>query len=162
MVTTGLRVGDTLRVERGALAGILESSNPIIHMEVKGGIYRPVPIGVREPWEALARGVLAGKAANVAQYVCAGSVGPDVRGSCAYHRVNRRLKTLQRQLGLSGRANTHRIRRTIAVHTLEETDNIVATQQMMGHRTMQSTLKYVDERNHRGTARLQRKLAGLE
>lgn len=161
MVTTGLRIGDALRVERAELVALLDAATPMIQVEVKGGRFRAVPLGIVEPWRAIARGTLETKAKNVAQYVCPGATG-DVRGSCAYYRIDRRLKTLKRTLGLEGRANAHRIRRTIAVKTLESTDNIVQAQQMLGHRTQQSTLKYVDEVNFRKTRQLQRKLAGLE
>lgn len=161
MTTTALRVGDVLRVDRKTLTELVNDPDPIIHLEEKGGRMRLVPIGIPEPWIALARGVDATRAPTVAQYVCRGAVG-DVRGSCAYQRVLRRLRTLQRKLELSGRVNSHRIRRTIAVRTLEATGDIVAAQQMLGHLSMQSTLKYVDEANLRKTKRLQRKIAGLE
>jgi site-specific recombinase XerC len=163
MTRNGLRVGDMLRVERQALAGLFDAPLPVIYVEVKGGKSRPVPIGIREPWEALAQGLLATKAKNVAQYVSPGMpFTDDVRGSAAYERVHRRLKAHQRKLGLSGRANSHRIRRTIAVKTLEATDNMRDTQNMLGHVSQNSTVKYVDEVNLRRVAKLQRKIAGLE
>lgn len=165
MIVTGLRVGDVLRIQRVELARMLEQAEPVVQAEVKGGQYRPVPIdaSIRAPWDALARGVLATKARNVAQYVAPTFAGgDDVRGSSAYRRVDRRLKAWQRKLGLEGRANLQRIRRTIAVKSLDETDNVLRVQQMLGHRSVKSTGRYIDEHNLRAVRRLQRKLAGLE
>lgn len=164
MCVSALRIGDALRIGRRELRLFLEQGGGSeIQVQVKGGTWRAVPIGVQEPWERLARGVVAApkNVLNVAQYVCPGAVGDDVRGSCAYYRVHRRLKTLQRTLGLSGRSNSHRIRRTIAVKTLELHD-LKTAQNMLGHRTSASTQKYVDEVNVRKLAKVQRKIAGLE
>jgi integrase len=160
IVTTGIRIGDALKIPLESILRALKSRNPVIHIEVKGGTFRPLPLGIREPWIALARGMRKAKAVNVAAYVADGDDNPVAAGA-AYFRTTRRFKTLKRTLGLEGRAHTHRIRRTIAVGALNETDNIVAVQQMLGHASMNSTAKYVDEANLQRTAKLQRKLAGI-
>lgn len=158
MATTAMRIGDALRVERAALqaglkAGFLETTK-------KGGRVRPLPLGVPEPWQRLLEGMRRTKAPNVAAYVAEGDPN-HVAGGAAYQRVYKRLRTLCRKLGLNGRSNPHRIRRTIAVRTLETTDNMTAVQQMLDHASPSSTMHYLDEVNLRKTRAMQRKMAGL-
>ncbi len=169
MVTTGLRVGDVLRVSRDVLQLLLQTPGTLVlHVEVKGGQFRPVPLSgseaseeqpLAEPWLALARGVVAARARNVATYVCP-SNGEMIRGGCAYKRVDRRLKALQRKLQLSGRVHAHRIRRTIAVKALGATEDLVKVQQLLGHRSLKSTMKYVDEARVKLTGDLMMRIAG--
>lgn len=158
MATTGLRVGDVLRVPYDAL--VRAATEGILMLEVKGGVIKPLALGIPAPWRALQQGLAAAQQTNVAAYVCPGDPN-SLAGGCAYHRMNRRIKALKRELGLEGRVYMHRMRRTVAVRVLEETDNLTAAQQMLGHASPNTTLKYVDEANLRRTAALQRKIAGL-
>lgn len=159
MVTTALRISDVLRVPLTVLSALDEKS-PILYIEEKGGYTRPLPLHPETvgPWVALRDGIAAAGVPNVAQYVCRGATSEDVRGSCAYQKVNRRIKALKRQLKLEGRAHAHRIRRTVAVRALEQDPNLRNVQELLGHRSLQTTLKYLDEARLRQVAELQRKL----
>lgn len=160
MMTTGLRIGDVLAIPYTRILRAVKMREPVLPVEVKGGVLRQLPLGVLGPWVAFARGMRKAKADNVAAYVADGDTNAIAAGA-AYFRVTRRFKAHKKKLGLEGRAHSHRIRRTIAIKALNETDNMIAVQQMLGHTSMNSTAKYVDEANLQRTAKLQRKLAGL-
>lgn len=157
MSTTGLRVGDVLRVDFEVLKRAVREG--VLDAERKGGTFIQVPLGILEPWSALLAGLRTGRLnadrhENVAAYVADGDHNPDA-GGAAYQRIDRRLKHWQRELTLEGRAHTHRLRRTVAVHALEATDNPVTVQQMLGNTSMNATGRYVDELNVRKVRKLQ-------
>jgi len=158
MTRTGLRVGDVLRVSEKQLARGLRSGE--LELVRKGSNTTPLALAIPGPWKALHYGMLDYDQPNVAAYVSGGDENAEADGA-AYHRVNRALKRVGASLGLEGRLNTHRLRRTYAIHALEATEDTIAVQQALGHRSMQSTMAYVDEANVRKMGRLQRRLAGL-
>lgn len=157
MATTGLRVGDVLRVPREILNQAVRTG--VLEAERKGGTFVSVPLGILEPWLALQRACKAAvtsgvPVSNVAALVADGDPNPDA-GGAAYQRVDRRLKAIRRQTGMTGRANTHRLRRTVAVQALEATDNPITVQQMLGNASMNATGRYIDEVNVRRVKDLQ-------
>jgi len=159
MTLTGLRVGDVLRITHGQLRSGLRSGT--LELVRKGGNTTPIALAIPEPWTLLDTGMRKGGYDNVAEYVTRGSNDNPEADGPAYNRVRRRLISLAKKLGLEGEIRTHRLRRTFAVHALEHTDNVKDVQDALGHRSLQSTLGYVDEVNVRKTGRLQRQLAGL-
>lgn len=156
IMATGLRVGDVLRVDRATLRAGLRTG--ILNLARKGGKIQPIPITDPLPWARIARGCRqTDECTNIASYVAPGYPDDSVDGA-AYKRVRRRLQKLHKALGLSGRAHTHKLRRTKAVQALKATDNTVAVQQMLGHASHNSTLRYLDEPQLESVAALQRKL----
>jgi integrase len=79
-------------------------------------------------------------------------------GDGAYQAVNRALKRIGRDLELEGRVHLHRLRRTVAVQALRETENIRAVQELLGHGSANTTMRYVDEARPEALAGLQQKL----
>jgi integrase len=159
MGLTGLRVGDVLRVEEDALGRGLRSGT--LELVRKGDNRTPIALAIPTPWQLLHKGMRRADAWNVATYVTEGGSGNPEADGAAYKRVRRRLKTLGKQLGIEGDIYTHRLRRTFMVHALEHTDNIKTVQDAVAHKSINSTLGYVDEVNVRKSGRLQRELAGL-
>lgn len=159
MGLTGLRIGDVLRVDKLSLRRGLRSGT--LDLIRKGDNRTPMALALPAPWQALNKGMRSEDSVNVAEYVAGdGQTNPEADGA-AYKRVYRRLRAIGKALGIDGRLNTHRFRRTFAVHALEHTENIKAVQDALGHRSINSTMKYVDEVNVRRAGRLQRELAGV-
>jgi integrase/recombinase XerC len=142
ILDTGLRVGDVLRlpridIKRGLRSGVLRAVT-------KGDVITQIPIaGATEAWQRLYDEMKGHR--TVAQWVCPDGDGSARAGDCAYQRVNRHLKGLGEKLGLEGRVHLHRIRRTFAVAALRHTEDVVAVQQALGHRSLQATQQYLDE-----------------
>jgi integrase len=159
--TTGLRIGDVLRATRDVIRDGLRAG--VIQIERKGGTFQQVPLGVREPWDALYEGMKRDKAkpVNVAEYVAKGNPDPEASSGAAYPRVKRRLQFWGRELPLQGRVHLHRLRRTMAVYALRTTQDTSAVQQMLGHASINSTMKYLDEVRTEDVSALQKKLSGL-
>lgn len=156
MMSTGLRVGEVLRVDRDDLSAALQTGR--LSLRRKGGHYQEVPIeGARESWQTLHDALRRAGAGTVAALVCPDNPSP-LAGDAAYKRVSRALGRFIRQAGVGGRANTHRLRRTMAVMALNATDNLVVVQQMLGHANITSTQHYTDELHVDRIADLQRKL----
>ena len=153
---TGARIGDVLRLTRRELIRGLRTG--ILRLERKGGTYVEVPVegSISAPWEALRDRWRGGE--TVAAWVCPTSELGDEAAGGAYQRVRRHFRQLGTQLGLSGRLNLHRLRRTVGVRALTATKDIHAVSQLLGHRSLQSTERYVDELRTSEVAALQRKL----
>lgn len=153
---SGLRVGDALRITRATLARGLDSD--VLYLERKGGIVKPVPIAVREPWARLHTLIVDQRADNVAGMLCSSNASP-LPGQCAYKRMDRRLKKLAKDLKLGGRMHTHKLRRTVAVRAIRATNgDISKVQNLLGHHSSLTTQKYVDETREVEVAELQRRM----
>jgi integrase len=154
-MVSGLRVGDVLGITREALRRGVEHDQ--LRFFVKGGTERLLyTTPARETWERLF-GIFAGKSASEAHTV-ADAVCPDGGPRCAYHAVERLARKLGRDLGVD-RLHTHRLRRTVAVQALRATGgDLVAVQQLLGHSSIQSTSRYVDEAQPERVAALSRAL----
>jgi len=153
-MVSGLRVGDVLGMTREALRRGLQHEQLRFH--VKGGSERILYTApAHETWArlfALFARKSASQAHTVADAVCA--KGP----RCAYHTVGRRIKRLGRETGIE-RLHTHQLRRTVAVQALRATDgDLVAVQQLLGHASIHSTARYVDEAQPERVAALSRTL----
>lgn len=158
MYTTGLRVGDVLRIERHVLDKAVKDK--LLAAERKGGTFVLVPLGLPEPWVALQRGMDQFTATStVAAYVTGARDGNPDAGGAAYQRIDRRLKYWQRELKLSGRVHSHRLRRTVATHGYAETNDPVAVMQMLGNTSMAATQKYIDELNVERVRSMQQRIA---
>ena len=111
-------------------------------------------------WEALHRGLAGGGFQDdiVASYVCDRPGCSPIAGEAAYQRVNRHLKALGDELGLPAPVHLHRLRRTLAVQALRTTKDMTIVQQLLGHASLSSTERYVDEVRTDAVGRLQKKL----
>lgn len=144
LLDTGLRIGDILRlpvetIKSGLRAGVLP-------VEVKRGDIVQVPIaGAKEVWWKLYRALKVSGQSTVAWWVCPNGTGNPEAGYGAYQCVNRRFKELGENVGVHGRVHLHRLRRSFAIDALKHSGDITVVQQALGHRSVTSTQKYLDE-----------------
>lgn len=159
VLRTGLRIGDVLRTPVSRIENGLKTG--VIQIERKGGRVKPVPLGDNTAaWKALHAAAKKVGAVNVAQFLCRENPSP-LPGDCAYQRANRRIKLYQRKLKCVDSLHLHRLRRTIAVAALRETNgDLIKVQQMLGHDAIASTQRYTDELQVEGIATLQSQLFG--
>jgi len=164
IAATGLRIGDVLRLPVAhlatALKGTSDGTRGILPLERKGGTWQQIPIvGALDAWTHLYREASADDHSNIASFVTDGDSDSALPGDNAYARVHRWFKRLGKDLNLPGRVHLHRLRRTVAVRGLAATDgDLIAVGQMLGHSTIASTQRYVDEINVGKVAQLQQKI----
>jgi integrase len=152
---TGARIGDALRIKRGDLRSAYRTG--VLEIEQKGGHLRRMPLeGARDVWDKLDERWKAG--ATVARWLCPESDAEAEGGGCAYKRVFRHLQTVGDELGLKGRVHLHRLRRTVATRALRRTKDIHLVSQLLGHRSINSTQRYVTELRTEEVGALQREL----
>jgi integrase len=155
--STGHRIGDILRVRKTDLSQAYRTGR--LQLERKGGSFIEVPIkGAQRAWDRLHKQWRGDTAETVADLVAPDGTWGAEAGGAAYKRVSRHLKRICEDLGLEGRAHTHRLRRTVGVRALGRTKDVHAVQQLLGHRSIQSTLGYVDELREDDVAELQQGL----
>jgi len=165
LATTGLRIGDVLRIPTDNLALSLEAAQGggrgVLPLERKGGSWISVPIlGALDAWERLYD--QGQHYRNIAGYVTDGGSESAQPAGMAYQRVHKWFRRLGAAHDLQGRVHLHRLRRTVAVRGLKATNgDLVAVGQMLGHTSITSTQKYVDEVNVDRVADLQRKIRNL-
>lgn len=150
MMVTGLRVGDVFRIGKNACTRALGEAGTLKlvqkgrrerQLDVRSGPLRDSLERLRESWPQGPQTV------------------QDVLGNtyhAAYHRVNRTLKRLAGPL--PGRAHTHRLRRTVAMRALSHTKNPVEVAKLLGHRSVKTTLGYLDEETPERVAEIQSQL----
>lgn len=162
LATTGLRIGDVLRIPLDhlevALKGAQSGSRGILPLERKGGTWIQIPIaGSIEAWRRLHDE--SREYENIAGYVTGGESESPEPGDMAYVRCHRYFKRIGDELKLAGRVHLHRLRRTVAVRGLAATDgDLVAVSQLLGHASIASTQRYVDEINVSRVASIQQKI----
>lgn len=157
LADTGLRVGDVLTLSRRALTMGLERG--YISIETKGGEPHVVPVeGAAEAWTNL-HTVWQGRPGSAVLTLLAPDASPELySGHPAYTLLDRRFKALGAQARVDGRVHLHRIRRTIAVQALRTTGDILAVQQMLGHKSIATTQRYLDEARPDEVADIQRRV----
>lgn len=144
MADTSLRVGDVLRTQRKDLTRMIDSRWHIA-LEVKGGKKRTLYYeAAPEAWMHLHTAWLerAPRAKTLAEALSPKSSDPY---TAAYQRVTKALKLFAEAANVSGRIFTHRLRRTVLVEALTETQDIQLVQQLAGHESPAMTMKYTDE-----------------
>lgn len=140
---TGLRIGDVIAIDRRDLERALDDSG-VLRLVQKGGHVREIGIdGARDAWSTLREALSIAEARYVSRWLAPrAKLDPY---SAAYLATDRRLRELADELGLA-RAHLHRIRRTVAMQVLEETGgNLVLVQKVLGHTSISTTQRYVDE-----------------
>lgn len=162
MARTGLRIGDVLRVQvanlEHSIEGARNRTSGVLPIEKKGGDWIRIPIlGALDAWESLADH--ARDYDTIAGMVTEGDSDSPEAGEAAYTRVRRYLERMGKELGLNGRIHLHRLRRTVAVRALKATSgDLIGVQQLLGHKAVTSTQRYVDEIDAERVADIQRKL----
>lgn len=157
LAATGLRIGDALRITRKQADEARRTGRVVV--EVKGGDDRLLPLdGAPRAWARLFEALDAARARNVALLVAPRGDGDSSSKAGAYKAVERRLKELAEAAGTSGRVYLHRLRRTVGVQALRLTEDTVAVQQLLGHRSHATTLGYLDEARPDRVAELQRQV----
>jgi integrase len=152
---TGARIGDALRIRRSDLKTAFRTG--ILELEQKGGTVRRMPLeGAKDVWDRLNKEWLAG--ASVARWLCPQSDAEAEGGGCAYRRVFRHLQSVGADLGLKGRIHLHRMRRTVATRALRRTHDIHLVSQLLGHKSIASTQRYLTELRVDEVGSLQREL----
>jgi integrase len=160
LTSTGLRVGDVLRIPRTRLAEAQHTDR--VTIEVKGGEDRVLPLdGAPRAWSRLwaawnAAGV--GNLRTVAWLVAPGGDGDTSSKGAAYKAVQRKLATLADEASVTGRVHLHRLRRTVGVQALRISEDVPAVQQLLGHASPQTTLGYLDEARPERVASLQKQI----
>lgn len=160
MAATGLRVGDVLRITRGAALAARRDGQ--IQLELKGGRTWTIALdGAPEAWDALLDPFLRSRMPDVAHYVAPGlRADPQAVGaSGAYQAVRRTLRRICNELSITEDVWTHRIRRSVGVRAYRETTDVLAVRDLLGHVSPRTTLVYLDEARLERAADLQRKLA---
>ncbi len=157
MIGTGLRIGDVLRLTKRRLRNAERSGR--LYIEQKGGEDRLVLLsGAPKAWQHLSAAWAGDGAKTVASLVSPEGNGSARAGGAAYRRVTRRLKQLAAAVGIDGRVNSHRLRRTVGVQALRVTEDVPAVAQLLGHRSMNTTMGYLDEARPDRVAELQQQL----
>ncbi len=152
---TGARIGDALRIRKADLRSAFRTG--VLELEQKGGVVRRMPLaGARDVWERLDERWKSG--ATVARWLCPESDAEAEGGGCAYKRVFRHLQSVGVELGLKGRVHLHRLRRTVATRALRRTKDIHLVSQLLGHKSIASTQRYVNELRTEEVGALQREL----
>lgn len=153
MSATGLRVGDLLSVRREALSSAIRAGT--LRLETKGGEPRILPM--LEEWRSLWSAWRAdekrlgisegGWWPTVGAWLCRrpGGRSSDGRDEAGYRRLARALKDAADEAEVSGRVHLHRLRRTVAVQALRSTRDTATVQQLLGHRSITTTMSYLDE-----------------
>jgi integrase len=135
MLATGLRVSEVLalRVED------LDRERPLLRVRCgKGGDGRLVPVPpvllerLRDYWRSFhPKGVFFQRVPGV-----------DDRPMLAA-TVNAALRRAAERAGFAERVSSHRLRHTFAIHSLRGGMDLVSLQQQMGHRCIESTVRYL-------------------
>lgn len=143
MMTTGLRIGDVLRLPGHAVEAALDRQDGLLEAKVKGGdIIKSSVAGASRPdWVRLGNLVDTTVAWAVAPY----GTGSADAGEAAYQAVRRCLVAAGKRIGLSGRVHLHRLRRTTLVQVLRSGADITVAKAMAGHKSLKTTEKYTDE-----------------
>ncbi len=142
MVATGLRVSEVIALE----VADIDRERPLLRVRCgKGGDGRLVPIPpvllerLRAYWRSFKpRGVLFQRVPGV-----------DDRPLLAA-TVNAALRRAACRAGFTQRVSSHRFRHTFAVHSLRGGLDLVTLQQVMGHRCIESTVRYLTPDLRRG------------
>jgi len=158
LMSTGLRVGDLLATPTAAL---LEGQRTgIIVLEAKGGERRLLPwSGAPDDWAVLTGfAEIRPKMPTVAALIDGRrNARADSNGN-AYARLRSTLQRVATAAGITDRMHLHRLRRTVAVQALRVTDDTAAVQQLLGHRTIATTARYLDEARPDALAGVQQKI----
>lgn len=142
-MTTALRCGDVLRLERAQVVRGIRAETLIV--ELKGG--REIFVSTRTAPGTWTRVIedWPKKHETVSWWVCPDGDGSTESSGCSGKRVARKLSELCKKSKVDGRHNTHRIRRTVAVQLFRLTKDIVAVQKLLGHKSITTTQNYLDE-----------------
>jgi len=153
--STALRIGDVLRSSRSALERGLNREDGLAVLEVKNA--KPVIVCVRGgPEREWRRLVTALKDLTPRALVCeaiARKSGRDWSANgAAYRQIDRYLKRLGEQAGVTGRVHTHRIRRTVAIQAALAGVDRFRIQKLLNHESGRTTDIYLDENMAREAA----------
>jgi integrase/recombinase XerD len=135
MLSTGLRVSEVLALE----VTDLDRDRPLLRVRCgKGGDGRLVPIcptllaRLRDYWRSFRpTGVLFQR-----------SPGVDNRPMLA-STVNAALRRAAAKAGFTEQISSHRLRHTCAIHSLRGGMDVVTLQRQLGHRCLESTVRYL-------------------
>lgn len=159
MLAHGLRISDVLRVTEHNVQKATVSD--VISIEVKGS--KKILLSTRsaqDAWRNVHKRMKAsprrpdGGWANVAEWICP-ATGGSLLTVGAQRRIERKLKALAAEAGVSGRIHLHRLRRTIAVQALAATKDLTQVQQLLNHSNIATTSRYVDEAKTEAVGELQ-------
>lgn len=159
----GLRISDVLPL---TLRQVSSGASGRVSLERKGGATTTVmTAGAEKDWDALRVRMIDQQnvlATTVAEFLTKTPGASTISGDAAYQRVRRRLRQIGERLALEGPVHLHRLRRTRAIQALRVTNDPTAVQQLLGHRSIQSTYHYLDESREDDVAALQRKVAEFD
>lgn len=133
LYSSGLRLAELAALNVDALDG------GELRVTGKGGKTRVVPVGAKAR-EALTvwRRARAALAAESEQALFVGRNGRRL----SMRSIQLRLKHWARRAGLDGRVHPHRLRHSFATHLLEESGDLRAVQELLGHANLSTTQVY--------------------
>jgi len=145
LMTTGLRIGDVLRLPTDAIEASLQREDGVLEAKVKGGdIIKSSTAGAsREDWQRLL--AVTEQATSIPWAIAPYGDGSPDAAHAAYQTVRRRLMAAGKKTGLTGRVHLHRLRRTTLVQVLRSGADITVAKAMAGHHSLRTTEKYTDE-----------------
>lgn len=155
LMDTGLRVSDVLGITRKALEHGVEHGS--ITVPTKGGETRTLPFdGAPEAWSNLLHAWRVQPGRTVMELVAPNASKTYYGGHPAYTKVASYFKEKALAAGVAGRIHLHRLRRTVAVQSLRVEKDIMAVKELLGHDSLKSTERYLDEARPDDVAQLQR------
>lgn len=139
LVSTGLRVGDVLQINRAAFKRAYKDQ--FLHLGRKAEFVDVPFVAEAAAWKRLKAAWKRGD--TVAEWLCPDCAGdPTTAGYGAYRQLDRHLKVVGKRLGLRGKVHLHRIRRTVAMQQLRMDNELAQVQKMLGHKSVQATARY--------------------
>jgi integrase/recombinase XerD len=139
LLETGLRISEALSIEIGNMD--LSAGDESVLIRGKGGSERWVPLYQAENTLKLLPGYLEGKT---------GFLFPgEGENPVCYRTIHERWGEYQKKANLSKNAGLHALRHTCATNLLESGKAIEFVKEVLGHKHMQTTLRYTAVRgNH--------------
>ena len=145
-VSTGGRISELLSLKVGA---VWQNGKPVSDLlfdksVVKGGeVSRAVPVNING--RSAIEGLIDWHVERYGNIDVEGALFPSRQGSGAMDRrmAHRVLKTAFEAAGLNGKLATHSMRKSFAQRLYEQTSDIFAVQEMLGHKNVATTQRYL-------------------
>lgn len=146
MMSTGLRVGDVLRIEPQQLKDAFDRDDGLLRIVVKGGkdVFTTVRGPAEKEWKKLLSRLESSQAANVSWLVAPKGDGQWYAACGAYQSIRRAFAGHCEATKVTPPHNLHRIRRTVAV-AVRKAVGLDAAQRVLGHESSNTTAMYTDE-----------------
>ena len=149
----GLRISEALALDDEAVERMTGESPRTLRIHGKGNKVRLVPVlpRVHDALQDYRRQRPANASVNASvnprntEKPYASAFFRGLRGARLHPRVvQKRMRVLRQQLGLPQSATPHALRHSFATHLMEEGGDLRSIQQLLGHKSLQSTQRYTE------------------